>query len=73
MDRRLNCFVELLIQFEVDIEVHLLQILINLLVDKRKILLDNFCLDTAIFEKTVDEIMVGDIILTLYQVIVGLV
>ena len=61
MDRGLNCFVELFIKGEVDIELHLLEILIHLFVDEGKILLDDLCLDSTIFEEIIGKVIVGNI------------
>ena len=61
MNRGLDGFVELFIKFEVDIELHLLEILIHLFVDERKILLDDLCLDSTVFEEIIGKVIVGDI------------
>ena len=46
-----NSLVELFIQLEIDIEIHHLQITIDLLIDKWEILIDDLCLDSTIFEE----------------------
>ena len=73
MNRRFNSLVKLLIKFEVDVEVHHLEVVIYQLVDERKILLNNLCLDSTVFKKTVYEIMVGNILFPFSKFIVCLI
>ena len=73
MNRRFNRLVKFFIKFEVDVEVHHLKVVIYLLVDERKILLNNLCLDSTVFKKTVYEIMVGNILFPFSKFIVCLI
>ena len=57
-----NSFIKFFIKFKVDVEVHHLQILINLLVNQGKILLNDLRFYSTIFEKIISEVVVGNIL-----------
>ena len=71
MDWRLDFLVELFIQIEVDVEVHHLQIPIDLSIDQRQIFFDDLRLNSTIFEKRVNKVFVTYILLSLNKFIVG--
>ena len=70
---RFYTLIEFIIQSKINVEVHHLKVVIYLLVDERKILLNNLCLDSTVFKKTVYEIMVGNILFPFSKFIVCLI